>query len=206
LNPTCARRDSIIDNDKGDVTICPHGLPSIALTYGEEVPTDQENVTKYCHEGPIREMMIPLLAKLNKSIKVLRGYTLKSKFAPTTGIRYDGVFVSFAFVYETYADQRYRYIIKSYSHRRISTKDDKFRLELTLERGPDQRSMDVAMLFPSPSQMDDWELYMTMRDNDVKNRFDSASYENWHNQEAEEEINREEWHRRLPLVPSGLGF
>jgi hypothetical protein len=45
---------------------------------------------KYIKEGSLNQMHLGLLSVIGRKVKVLRGYGLKSRYAPRAGIRYDG--------------------------------------------------------------------------------------------------------------------
>ncbi len=66
-------------------------------------------------------------------------------------------------------------------------------MELTLERVPDQRPLSDLECIPLPSQMDDWEIYMQIIDDDVKDKCDPVEYASWRRDEFRKHKEREEW-------------
>jgi hypothetical protein len=169
----------MIDNTHGYVTLNQFGLPIVVLMRGQELTTKNPEITKYHHEGPIKEMLLPLLKHLNRPVRIMRKFTLSSKLAPIAGVRYDGI-----------------HRISLYSFRRESTEVDRFRCELTLERHMDRKTIALNGLLavPTASMLDDWDLYMQIRDDEAKKRCTLKEYEEWHRIEREQELEREKWH------------
>ncbi|OTA95702.1 hypothetical protein M434DRAFT_393558 [Hypoxylon sp. CO27-5] len=123
-------------------------------------------------------MHIALISQVGRQIRVLRGYRLKSILAPQAGLRYDGLFT-----------------IKQYGCKQDS-KTGLYRLELTLERVPDQKmSLEDLKSIPRPSQLDDWNLYEKLEGDKIKLVQGEASYLEWKLRRQEEKIDREGWRR-----------
>lgn len=181
LNSTCAYRDGIIGSIQSFVTTAEqHAHPTLVLEVGQENPTDDPAVTVYTHEGPLRQMLLRLLVCLDKQIRVLRNWTLKSKLAPVAGLRFDGW-----------------YKVLSYSHKRISTDEDLFRVIVNLERVKGQTPMVEILTIPLPSMLDEWEEYMAIRDEEMRQTLTTGQYEEWHRRERERELSKEEWLMKL---------
>lgn len=69
-----------------------YGITALPLLTGrEELQSRNPNFVKYIREGGPLDMHIPLISKVGRQIRVLRGYRLKSVFAPQAGLRYDGL-------------------------------------------------------------------------------------------------------------------
>lgn len=185
LNDTCAQRDGIVGNSRGYVAT-QHSEPVITLEVGEEVAMADPHFTKYIYEGPMRTLMVPLLRLLDKQVRVLRVYTLKSQLAPSAGLRYDGL-----------------YHIISYSYRRVSTTDERFHVEIVIERGKEQGPMEKVLLVPTPSMLDDWEVYLGIVEEKVRASISIAQYEERQQNETEEELEREAWHQRKAEEEAG---
>lgn len=153
-----------------------HAHPTLVLEVGEEFPTSNLTITRYINEGSIYYMLLPLMSTLDKPIRVLRNWTLKSKLAPPAGLRFDGW-----------------YTVLSYSHKRISMEADMFRVEVLLCRLGGQVTMARILMVPSPSMLDEWEEYMAIRDDEMRREKSMGEYEEWHRREREGDMERELW-------------
>jgi hypothetical protein len=92
----CAYRDGIIANPMESLTKGTYGVTALALLSGTELKGPALNMYKYTKEGSFKEMHSTLmLLNRGRPIRILRGFELKSKFAPKVGLRYDGLQVSF---------------------------------------------------------------------------------------------------------------
>lgn len=87
---SCAYRDGIVDSTEETVTQGQYGMPVLPLLSGIEKEGPVLSTYKYIKEGPLRQMHLGLLPMVGRKVKVLRGYGLKSRYAPRVGIRYDG--------------------------------------------------------------------------------------------------------------------
>ena len=92
LNLACLRRDGVINSSREIVTIRP-GAIILPLLSGTEYPGREPRTYIYKKEGQVRSLHVALMAPGGRKVKVFRGHTLKSKFAPAAGIRYDGEYV-----------------------------------------------------------------------------------------------------------------
>ncbi|KFZ25299.1 hypothetical protein V502_00223 [Pseudogymnoascus sp. VKM F-4520 (FW-2644)] len=179
LNDACAERDGMLTDTRGNVSVSPQSIPVVTLEYGEEMPTDNPTITRYTHEGRIGNMMLFLLRTLGKRVQVLRKYTLKSRLAPSAGLRYDGFFN-----------------VVVYSLKRLSLEDDVFRVDIELERCMGQRPMDTVVGVPTPSMLDDWDIYLEIRDESVRKSIGEQGYRESIGKERDEERKRITWHGR----------
>lgn len=59
------------------------------LTGQEELV--REGTSKYIREGAASDMHVSLISMVGQPIRILRGHTLKSVWAPECGVRYDGL-------------------------------------------------------------------------------------------------------------------
>lgn len=73
--------------------------------------------------------------------------------------------------------------------------EDLFRVEITIEREGNQRGVSEINCIPTPSQIDDWDLYQQIRDGDAKRRLKPLEYQKWRATERLEYLSRCEWHR-----------
>ncbi|KAI0546207.1 hypothetical protein F4679DRAFT_575572 [Xylaria curta] len=175
LNITCAERDGIVNSSLETPTImgC-YGFPVLPLLTGSEEMI-RHNTVRYVHEG--RTLHVPLISQVGRKIRIIRGYKLKSVFAPKAGLRYDGL-----------------YIIRQYGCK-LDSNINRYKLELTLERAADQRPFTEIRKIPKPSQLDDWALYEKLEGDKIKLLQGESSYLEWKLKLEEERIDREDWQR-----------
>ncbi|KAI1351659.1 hypothetical protein F5Y01DRAFT_324918 [Xylaria sp. FL0043] len=176
LNITCAERDGIVNSSLETPTKGCYGFTALPLLTGSE-EVIRDNTVKYVREGRSCDMHIPLISQVGRKIRIIRGYKLKSIFAPAAGLRYDGL-----------------YTIRQYGSK-LDSNINKYRLELTLERAADQRSFESISKIPKPSQLDDWALYEKLEGDKVKLVEGESSYLEWKLKRQEEKADREEWQR-----------
>ncbi|KAM0334372.1 hypothetical protein ACHAQA_001398 [Verticillium albo-atrum] len=157
LNLACAHRDGIVGNAHERPTKGRYGVAALPLLTGTEEHLGG-NLYKYVREGKLSDMHFSLMSQVGTQIRLLRGYRLKSMFAPTAGVRYDGLF-----------------IIRAYGTKRDPV-SEKHRLELTLERLAGQRAAADLLAVPRPSQLDDWELYETCEAETTRKRMGPRSF------------------------------
>ncbi len=92
LNITCAERDGIVNSSLETPTKGCYGITALPLLTGSE-ELIRDNTVKYVREGRSFDMHVPLISQVGRKIRILRGYKLKSIFAPSAGLRYDGLYV-----------------------------------------------------------------------------------------------------------------
>lgn len=71
-----------------------YGITALPLLTGREemIRIDAQHVVKYVRETRRpQDMHIALISQVGRQIRILRGYKLKSVFAPQAGVRYDGL-------------------------------------------------------------------------------------------------------------------
>ncbi|KAH9900587.1 PUA-like domain-containing protein [Xylariomycetidae sp. FL2044] len=176
LNITCAERDGIVGSSLEKPTKGRYGIAALPLLSGHEEYL-RENTVKYTREGRSGDMHIALISHVGRQIRILRGYRLKSIFAPQAGLRYDGL-----------------YTIKQYGCK-LNDSTNVYRLELTLERLADQARIEDIRNIPKPSQLDDWNLYEKLEGDKIKLLKGEASYLEWRLLRQEEKIERNQWQR-----------
>jgi hypothetical protein len=82
-------RDGVVSSADEFVTKR-QGRVILPLLTGTEVQGPELGMCEYRKKGPLKEMHLFLMVATGYTIRLLRGHTLKSKYAPAAGIRYDG--------------------------------------------------------------------------------------------------------------------
>lgn len=89
LHLTCAERDGIVARSLEKPTKGKYGMLALPLLTGHEELL-AGGAVKYIREGGALDMHIPLISQVGRQIRILRGHSLKSIWAPESGVRYDG--------------------------------------------------------------------------------------------------------------------
>ncbi|KAK7717636.1 hypothetical protein SLS64_003131 [Diaporthe eres] len=116
-------------------------------------------------------------AEVGQKMKVLRGFRLKSMYAPVAGLRYDGL-----------------YILESWSLK-LDQATEMYTMRLILERVPGQTPIDEILHIPRPSQLDDWILYEKLERERIKQTEGDARLTEWIIRRDKERIERGHWRR-----------
>ncbi len=90
LNIACAYRDGIVGNEVEKPTKGQYGMSALPLLTGRE-EVQEGNRVRYIREGNLPDMHNSLITQTGNQIRILRGYRLKSIYAPAAGVRYDGL-------------------------------------------------------------------------------------------------------------------
>lgn len=90
LNIGCAHRDGIVGAAFQRPTKGRYGVAALPLLTGSEERLPDGRM-EYCRRGKQHEMYYSLLTQVGQKTKVLRGFRLKSIYAPVAGLRYDGM-------------------------------------------------------------------------------------------------------------------
>ena len=90
LHIACAERDGVVASSLEKPTKGRYGLLALPLLTGYEEPV-REGSFKYIRMGSASDMHIPLISQVGRQIRLLRGHTLNSVWAPQAGVRYDGL-------------------------------------------------------------------------------------------------------------------
>ncbi|KAK3322456.1 hypothetical protein B0H66DRAFT_601906 [Apodospora peruviana] len=179
LNMACAYRDGFVANERERPTIREQDEHSVLplLTGKEELIGDGR--TKYIREGKLGHVHVSLLSKTGKRIHVLRGFRLKSNYAPSAGVRYDGLWK-----------------VKSHSHK-LDVNSEVYKLELVLERVLDRGVSAWAgvLAIPLPSQLDEWALYEKYETEKIRQATSEQQAFQWKMENEQERIDREQWRR-----------
>ena len=88
---SCALRDGIVSSDFEITTAGRYGVTALPMLTGTEIKCPQRDTSKYTMRGTLKQLHLSLMGHTGKNIRVLRGFTLKSMYAPSAGIRYDGL-------------------------------------------------------------------------------------------------------------------
>ncbi|KAF5016181.1 hypothetical protein F66182_12219 [Fusarium sp. NRRL 66182] len=97
-------------------------------------------------------MHVSLVTQVGSTIRILRGYRLRSPFAPKAGVRYDGL-----------------YTIRQYGQR-LNQISERHRMTLILERVSGQPPIEDILHIPRPSETDDWELFEKFENEAIKQK------------------------------------
>lgn len=89
----CARLDGVVRTEHETASRGDDSVPTLPLLTGRETITDHGKA-KYFREGTLADMHPALITQTGKHVRVLRGHLLRSHFAPSVGIRNDGLYVS----------------------------------------------------------------------------------------------------------------
>lgn len=89
----CAHRDGIVGTASPSVTRGAYGVTAFALVQGDEVDGEKPGEIVFRRQGTLQNIGVPLLTEIGRSIRILRGYKLHSKYAPVGRLRYDGLYV-----------------------------------------------------------------------------------------------------------------
>ncbi|KAK3942430.1 hypothetical protein QBC46DRAFT_352414 [Diplogelasinospora grovesii] len=94
LNIACAYRDGIVGCDRERPTTGRYGVTALPLLTGTEEKLrekDHDIAVRYIRQGTMADMHVSLLSQTGRQMRILRGYQLRSTYAPSAGVRYDGV-------------------------------------------------------------------------------------------------------------------
>ncbi|KAK3332489.1 hypothetical protein B0T19DRAFT_104572 [Cercophora scortea] len=178
LNIACAHRDGLVAHEDEMPTVRSGGDSSVLpLLTGREEITGVE-ATNYIAVGPYKKIHGRLVSKVGKHLHVLRGYELRSEYAPVAGLRYDGLWK-----------------ITRHSHR-FDTTIGEYRFELGLKRAPQQIwPWQVALKTPTPSQLDDWQLFEKLEVEKIRQSNGEHSALAHKIEKDQERMKREQWRR-----------
>ncbi|KUI54443.1 hypothetical protein VP1G_01721 [Cytospora mali] len=169
-----ARRDGIVGSSVERLTTGRFGIAALPLLTGweEELP---DGKIEYIRRGGQHDMHYGLLTHVGRKTKVIRGYRLKSAYAPQAGIRYDGL-----------------YILASWSLK-LCPCTNLYTLRVVLERLPRQKPMKEVLRVPKPSQLDDWTLYEQLEKERIEQREGAVRFMDWETAREKEKSEREFW-------------
>ncbi|RGP68255.1 hypothetical protein FLONG3_8226 [Fusarium longipes] len=152
LNLACAHRDGIVGSNREKPTKGKYGVAALPLLTGQENIDYDDGAIRYVRQGRIADIHVSLISQVGATFRILRGYRLRSPFAPKAGIRYDGL-----------------YTIRRYSQW-FNEVSERHHMMLTLERVSDQPPLEDILNIPRPSEIDDWNLYQKYEGETVKQK------------------------------------
>ncbi|KAK3682689.1 hypothetical protein B0T22DRAFT_292187 [Podospora appendiculata] len=178
LNIACAHRDGLVAHEDEMPTIRSVEDSSVLpLLTGREEITGVE-ATNYIATGPYKKIHGRLVSKVGKLIHVLRGYELRSEYAPVAGLRYDGLWK-----------------ITRHSHRFDNTIRE-YKFELGLKRVPRHAiPWQMTLKTPTPSQLDDWHLFEKLEVEKIRQSNGEHSALARKIEKDQERMEREQWRR-----------
>ncbi|ROW14421.1 hypothetical protein VPNG_04000 [Cytospora leucostoma] len=174
FNLECAYRDGIVGANSERLTRGRYGTAALPLLTGfeEDLPGGK---TEYIRRGTQADMHFGLLTHLGRRTKILRGFRLKSAYAPQAGVRYDGL-----------------YNLASWSLK-LCPCTNIYTLKVVLQRLPGQKPMREVLEVPKPSQLDDWALYEKLEEEAIKQREGAMKLTSWTTAREKERAEREHW-------------
>lgn len=86
----CCMRDGVVKSATEKVTLGRYGVTALAMIEGVEVDGERPNEIVYTVEGSYKRMPFALMTT-RQAVRVIRGSRLKSPYAPSVGVRYDGL-------------------------------------------------------------------------------------------------------------------
>ncbi|XMA12320.1 hypothetical protein WAI453_005111 [Rhynchosporium graminicola] len=177
LNMHCAFRDGAVGSVDKILTMGKSGVVALALFDGEEVNGPTNNLFEYTKITQNWDELMKLVG-CNRGcpIRLLRGSNLKSKFAPKAGIRYEGL-----------------HVIKQFGHKLLDEAKNIYRCTIALERVPGQRPLHEVLKLPAPSQLDDWDLYKKMMNEDYRRCEGDAALSRRTEHEEEQRTDKEQF-------------
>ncbi|KAK4143614.1 uncharacterized protein C8A04DRAFT_28605 [Dichotomopilus funicola] len=147
LNLPCAHLDGVVSTaHETTISTATDDIPTLPLLTGREIHAGHlHHRVRYLREATsttLSQLHPALIPHPGRHVRVLRGYQLRSPFAPAVGIRNDGLWK-----------------VLRYGERLIHRASGRYRLEIDLEQVPGQPPMAELMAVPRPSHLDDWDLY-----------------------------------------------
>lgn len=95
VNLAAAHRDGVVGTQLDKPTRGRYGYTAIPLLTGKEENILGDRVTYVREERQMRRVPclgdVPMMSLLGAKVRLLRGSGLQSPYAPTAGLRYDGV-------------------------------------------------------------------------------------------------------------------
>ncbi|KAL2068255.1 hypothetical protein VTL71DRAFT_16353 [Oculimacula yallundae] len=177
LNMHCALRDGVVGSVDKMLTMGKSEIVALALLEGEETNGPIPNLYEYTKiSQKVGELMKLVTCNRGSPIRVLRGSNLMSKFAPRAGIRYDGL-----------------HVVRQFGHKLLDEAKNIYRCTIMLERIPGQRPLHEVLQLPKPSQLDDWDLYKKMINEDYRRCEGDAALSRRTEQEEEHQSDKEQF-------------
>lgn len=135
------------------------------------------------------------MTEIGRTIRILRSYKLHSKYAPASGLRYDGLLVIILIIATPVTDKFHRYTLLSWGLK-LEKDTNLYHSRMVFVREEHQRPLEEILIIPMPSQMDDWELYQRIKDDDTMKRLGTETYKYKRYLKEQKSVKREEWLER----------
>ena len=105
-----------------------------------------------------------------------------------------------------------RYAVKHYGHALADADKNIYRCVITLERVPGQLPFDEVRTIPTPSQLDDWLLYLRLMGDNIRAREGDVAHSQWKSLGDQQEkarqmrrlANSTKWNHQKSLRAAGL--
>ncbi|KAH7393332.1 PUA-like domain-containing protein [Cadophora sp. MPI-SDFR-AT-0126] len=177
LNIHCAFRDGAVGSVDKMLTMGQSGVVALALLTGEEITGPTLNLFEYTKIGHNMDELMKLMAcNRGRPIRILRGSSLKSKYAPTAGVRYDGL-----------------HVVRQFGHKLLDETKNVYRCTIMLERSTSQKLLAEILRLPKPSQLDEWRLYRKLIGEEYRKREGESAFEKWTDLEEEQQAEKEQF-------------
>ncbi|KAK0623092.1 hypothetical protein B0T14DRAFT_564486 [Immersiella caudata] len=176
LNIACAHRDGIVGSEMEKPTKGRYENSALPLLSGKEELVGDGETVHYTRVGGPGDMHVGLMNQLGRPIRVLRGFKLMSSYAPSAGVRYDGLWK-----------------LTSYRHHVDDAKQSHLRITLEHVRG--QTAMAELKKIPRPSQTDDFRSYQQLETEMVVRTEGKQAAHEWGVQNEEDRRERDRWAR-----------
>ena len=153
INPIAAFHEGIISSPSKSITANRHTAFAIVIQDSQEIMTEtKEGKLRYqapAHDRGVFKLMNTMSTSEREAVRVLRSCKLNSSKAPIGGLRYDGL-----------------YRVISYGISLTSSPSiarDRWHYEFTLQREPNQDSLEKALAHPIAEELDDWKDYQRVK-------------------------------------------
>ncbi|SPO04495.1 uncharacterized protein DNG_07180 [Cephalotrichum gorgonifer] len=143
------------------------GTKVLPILWGKEevMGPDHPDLVRYVRDGKYGDMIFSLISHVGRRVHLLRGYKLRSPFAPAAGIRYDGV-----------------YTLRSYALK-LDPQTETYRMTLTSDRVPGQIPLETLKIVPRPAELDDWRLCDRIEEKEMIRAGRGRKYAAWRREE-----------------------
>lgn len=183
VNMAAAQRDGVVGHQLERPTKGRFGYTAIPLLTGREDNIGPDKVLYVREEKQTRKAPslgdVPMLSLLGAKVRLLRGMELQSPYAPTAGIRYDGIWT-----------------VSQYGHRLVEGTTPRMRrLTLTLERYQPEKTMAELTTIPTVATVDYYRLYENIETILHARSATAYAYLDWHTRKAKVKLAREQWQR-----------
>ncbi|KUJ19827.1 uncharacterized protein LY89DRAFT_682666 [Mollisia scopiformis] len=142
---------------------------------GEEIDGPELNMTQYSVVETKEEQEMHYLMPRRGPFRLLRGYKLKSRYAPVAGYRYDGLY------------EQHQFGLKTDSIKNC------YRYTVILKRLDYQPPLATLLNTPKPHQLDQWAVYLQWIAREMKKEGSQIKYATWRLAEEQQMREKDEW-------------